>query len=62
MNFIQGALVSVNTVLSIGNNWINNIISQVGDYVQKNEQLSKLAMILFNLYVRPRAFEVLHNL
>lgn len=51
MNFIQSALVGVNTVLSIGNGWINNLVSQVGDYVQKNEELSKFAIILFNLYV-----------
>ena len=51
MDFIQRALVSINTVLSVGNTLITNVVSQVGDYVQKNEQLSKLAMILFNLYV-----------
>lgn len=51
MTFVSNLLVNVNAIVSIGQNCLNNVVSQLGDYIQKDENLSKLAMTLFNLYV-----------
>ena len=51
MSFVSSILVKVNAIISIGNVYLNNVVSQLGDYIQKHENMSKFAMTVFNLYV-----------
>lgn len=51
MEFLRNFLTGVNTVLTVGNIWINNRLSDLYDKVSENEALSSVLLKLFDVYV-----------
>ena len=51
MEFLHNCLSGMNTVLTVGNIWINNRLSDLYDQVSENEALSSVFMKLFDAYV-----------
>lgn len=51
MEFLHNFLSGMNTVLTVGNIWINNRLSDLYDQVSENEALSSVFMKLFDVYV-----------